>query len=33
LLWLGASLQSKISREAQPLRLALSTIEQWLKSH
>lgn len=33
LLWLGASLQSKISREAQPLRLALSTIEQWLKIH
>ncbi len=33
LLWLGASLQSKISREAQPLRLALSTIEQWLESH
>ncbi|WP_313651934.1 TetR/AcrR family transcriptional regulator [Pantoea sp.] len=31
LLWLGASLQSKISREAQPLRLALSTIEQWLE--
>ncbi|WP_312756771.1 TetR/AcrR family transcriptional regulator [Pantoea brenneri] len=33
LLWLGASLQSKISREPQPLRLALSTIEQWLKIH
>ena len=32
-LWLGASLQSKISREPQPLRLALSTIEQWLKIH
>lgn len=31
LLWLGASLQSKISREAQPLRLALSTLEQWLE--
>lgn len=30
ILWLGASLQSKLSREAQPLRLALSTIEQWL---
>ncbi|MBS6034628.1 MULTISPECIES: TetR/AcrR family transcriptional regulator [Pantoea] len=33
LLWLGASLQSKISREPQPLRLALRTIEQWLKIH
>jgi len=33
ILWLGASLQSKISREPQPLRLALSTIEQWLKTH
>jgi len=33
LLWLGASLQSKISREVQPLRLALNTIEQWLKHH
>jgi TetR/AcrR family transcriptional regulator, transcriptional repressor for nem operon len=33
LLWLGASLQSKISREAQHLRLALSTIEQWLERH
>ena len=33
LLWLGASLQSKISREPQPLRLALRTIEQWLKFH
>lgn len=33
ILWLGACLQSKISREPQPLRLALSTIEQWLKSH
>lgn len=33
LLWFGASLQSKISREPQPLRLALRTIEQWLKIH
>ncbi|MGP2486583.1 TetR/AcrR family transcriptional regulator [Pantoea ananatis] len=31
-LWLGASLQSKLSRKAQPLRLALITIEQWLKA-
>ncbi len=30
LLWLGASLQSKISREPGPLSLALDTIEQWL---
>jgi len=30
LLWLGASLQSKISREPDPINLALSTIEQWL---
>ncbi|WP_394549530.1 TetR/AcrR family transcriptional regulator [Pantoea sp. SGAir0183] len=29
-LWLGASLQSKLSRNAQPIRLALITIEQWL---
>ncbi len=29
-LWLGASLQSKLSRNAQPMRLALITIEQWL---
>ena len=33
ILWLGASLQSKISREPQPLRLALTTIEQWLHLH
>ena len=33
LLWLGASLQSKISREVQPMHLALSTIEQWLHAH
>lgn len=33
LLWLGASLQSKISREVQPIQLALSAIEQWLKAH
>lgn len=32
ILWLGASLQSKLSREPQPLRLALSTLEQWLQS-
>ena len=31
ILWLGASLQSKLSREPQPLRLALSTLEQWLQ--
>ena len=31
ILWLGASLQSKLSRDPQPLRLALSTIEQWLQ--
>lgn len=30
LLWLGASLQSKISREPGPISLALDTIEQWL---
>lgn len=30
-LWLGASLQSKLSRKAQPLQLAFITIEQWLK--
>ncbi|MBK4785929.1 MAG: TetR/AcrR family transcriptional regulator [Pantoea sp. Pent] len=29
-LWLGASLQSKISREPGPISLALDTIEQWL---
>jgi TetR/AcrR family transcriptional repressor of nem operon len=33
LLWLGASLQSKISREPGPISLALNTIEQWLISH
>lgn len=33
LLWLGASLQSKISREPGPISLALETIEQWLNSH
>ncbi|XXN64801.1 TetR/AcrR family transcriptional regulator [Enterobacter ludwigii] len=33
LLWLGASLQSKISRESGPISLALDTIEQWLMSH
>ena len=33
LLWLGASLQSKISRESGPISLALETIEQWLNSH
>lgn len=33
ILWLGASLQSKISRQAQPLQLALATIEQWLTVH
>ncbi len=33
LLWLGASLQSKISRESGPISLALETIEQWLDSH
>ncbi|MEZ3498809.1 TetR/AcrR family transcriptional regulator [Pantoea sp. KPR_PJ] len=33
ILWLGASLQSKLSREPLPLRLALSTIEQWLQPH
>jgi len=33
LLWLGASLQSKISRESAPIDLAFSTIEQWLESH
>jgi len=33
LLWLGASLQSKISREPGPISLALDTIEQWLISH
>lgn len=33
LLWLGASLQSKISREAGPISLALGTIEQWLNGH
>ncbi|WP_313686571.1 TetR/AcrR family transcriptional regulator [Pantoea sp.] len=33
LLWLGASLQSKISREPGPISLALETIEQWLTSH
>lgn len=33
ILWLGASLQSKLSREPQPLRLALSTLEQWLQTH
>ncbi|HBZ16889.1 MAG TPA: TetR family transcriptional regulator [Pantoea sp.] len=32
LLWLGASLQSKISREPGPISLALETIEQWLIS-
>jgi len=32
ILWLGASLQSKLCREAQPLRLALSTLEEWLKT-
>ncbi|MDZ7278589.1 TetR/AcrR family transcriptional regulator [Pantoea eucrina] len=31
LLWLGASLQSKISRESGPISLALDTIEQWLE--
>lgn len=30
LLWLGASLQSKISREPAPISIALDTIEQWL---
>ncbi|MBA0038157.1 TetR/AcrR family transcriptional regulator [Pantoea sp. BIGb0393] len=33
LLWLGASLQSKISREPGPISLALETIEQWLLNH
>lgn len=33
LLWLGASLQSKISRESGPISLARETIEQWLNSH
>ena len=33
LLWLGASLQSKISREPGPISLALETIEQWLSGH
>ena len=33
LLWLGASLQSKISRESGPISLALETIEQWLNDH
>lgn len=33
ILWLGASLQSKLSREPQPLRLALNTLEQWLQTH
>ncbi|WP_343554495.1 TetR/AcrR family transcriptional regulator [Pantoea sp.] len=33
LLWLGASLQSKISRESGPISLALETIEQWLNGH
>ena len=33
LLWLGASLQSKISRESGPITLALETIEQWLNGH
>ncbi len=33
LLWLGASLQSKISREVGPISLALSTIEQWLNGY
>jgi len=33
ILWLGASLQSKLSREPLPLRLALSTLEQWLQTH
>jgi len=31
-LWLGASLQSKLSRKAQPMRLAFITLEQWLKN-
>lgn len=33
ILWLGASLQSKLSREPEPLRLALRTLEQWLHAH
>ncbi|MGK3127394.1 TetR/AcrR family transcriptional regulator [Candidatus Pantoea formicae] len=33
LLWLGASLQSKISREPGPISLARETIEQWLSGH
>ena len=33
LFWLGASLQSKISREVGPISLALDTIEQWLNGY
>lgn len=31
--WSGASLQSKISRDPQPLSLALKTFGQWLDQH